>query len=123
METETNEPKTTQAQAPAYGEAFRAGVSKALEELNKLSFVPPNVRERLADEASKLCLAEALLEHKAHETMTSTATAAEETWRTKLRPDAERWVGKAAEAAKSGLNTVDDLVKRWSKSDASDSPS
>lgn len=50
-----------------YGETFRKGVTRLLEEINKLEFVTPTVKDKITNGAAKLCLAEALAEQKAEE--------------------------------------------------------
>jgi hypothetical protein len=57
--------ETQREQAP--GETFRRGVSRALEALDKLSFIPKDLKETITSNAAKLCLAEAIAEQKASE--------------------------------------------------------
>jgi len=51
----------------AYGEGFRVGVSRLLEEVEKLGFVPKDMRAKLTTNAAKLCLVEAIAEKQADE--------------------------------------------------------
>jgi hypothetical protein len=64
METQ-QAPNQARDQAP--GETFRRGISRALEALDKLTFLPPDLKESITANAAKLCLAEALAEQKAQE--------------------------------------------------------
>jgi F0F1-type ATP synthase membrane subunit b/b' len=54
-------------QNKTYGEGFRHGVTRVLEELDKLSFLKKDMREALTTHAAKLCLAEAMMERQADE--------------------------------------------------------
>ncbi len=82
-----------------YGEGFRQGVSRVLEELEKLTFIPKNVHERLTANAAKLCLAEAIAEKQAEELK----QRAIKEWRSQapeLKQSAERIAREAAVALK-----------------------
>lgn len=102
---ESSTADTGSSTGATYGAAFRTQVSRALNELDKLTFVPPNVKERLHQEASKLCLAEAVLEHKTYTTVMDASRTVATAWKNDYRAKTEAIVGR-------GLSAVDNLLAK-----------
>lgn len=86
---ETQETNTATSATTPYGETFRKGVTRVLDEINKLDFVTPTVKDKITNGAAKLCLAEALAEQKAE----ALAKVAKNEWETKYK----KQVDEAAE--------------------------
>lgn len=114
---------TQQEATTVRGEAFRLGVTRMLEELDKLTFIPKEVRENLTQNAAKLCLAEAVAEQKAVELSQSIQQQVREQ-APKVQASIERAaaelaqetgkLGKEAETlARSGAAMLGEVLNKW----------
>lgn len=112
---ETQQETTT---TPPAGETFRRGVSRALEALDKLTFLPPDVKETITSNAAKLCLAEAIAEQKALE-VGKKALAEWEAQAPQIKAAAQRLVDEIFATAK---NAAAKATKDASAEKAADSP-
>lgn len=93
-------------QDKAYGEGFRQGVTRLLDEVAKLGVLSSEVQDKITANAAKLCMAEAIAEQKA----TEMADRAKAEW-LKQQPQLQASLERFADAAVSAAKEFDKAVK------------
>jgi len=97
--------------AQNYGEGFRKGVTRLLDEVQKLDFLSSEAKASLTNNAAKLCLAEALAEQKA----TELAKKAKGEWDDKYKKQVETALEGVTAFSLEQAKLLKTAFDKWSK--------